>query len=397
MLPTSPPGGLWGPLDPLIPSSPHPFPQHHVTPTRACKDTHRKAHTRARPCTPPRPLRSLTCPRMCPPPPFTHACPRRLRRRATGQQRTRLRTRTRQNTRVQGGGGRLPRERSPHPATPAPTPAPGPKVGRTAPCESLARLLARARLSPPPFAPPLPQPPLAQAGAVCTLAVRRPRTNSAPLVPSFCTRATPRGTPLVQEPRTDTAHCCVHPLHTHRAHARRRAAPPMGSTLHAHPRANALWAQMPPLPCTPCTPALPVCTPTPPHRTPCTAAPHFCFPLPHISPGAPLPFARPPVCTPPICTTPFAPPPPHLHTHALLRLTSAGGVGVRAGLQRARALPPPQPRIPAHAPPPKARARQLLRHVTGEARTWAGGGCCALGRGGAAVQCMGSVGAGGVL
>ena len=251
----------------------------------------------------------------------------------------------------------MPRERSPHPATPAPTPAPGPKVGRTAPCESLARLLARARLSPPPFAPPLPQPPLAQAGAVCTLAVRRPRTNSAPLVPSFCTRATPRGTPLVQEPRTDTAHCCVHPLHTHRAHARRRAAPPMGSTLHAHPRANALWAQMPPLPCTPCTPALPVCTPTPPHRTPCTAAPHFCFPLPHISPGAPLPFARPPVCTPPICTTPFAPPPPHLHTHALLRLTSAGGVGVRAGLQRARALPPPnRASLRMRRPPKRAPA-----------------------------------------
>lgn len=257
---------------------------------------------------------------VCVPPPFTHACPRRLRRRATGQQRTRLRTRTRQNTRVQGGGGRLPRERSPHPATPAPTPAPGPKVGRTAPCESLARLLARARLSPPPFAPPLPQPPLAQAGAVCTLAVRRPRTNSAPLVPSFCTRATPRGTPLVQEPRTDTAHCCVHPLHTHRAHARRRAAPPMGSTLHAHPRANALWAQMPPLPCTPCTPctpALPVCTPTPPHRTPCTAAPHFCFPPPqfprvllshlHAPPFAHPPFARPHLHPPPpICT----------HTHS---------------------------------------------------------------------------------
>ena len=75
MLPTSPPGGLWGPLDPLIPSSPHPFPQHHVTPTRACKDTHRKAHTRARPCTPPRPLRSLTCPRMCPPPLHSRVSP----------------------------------------------------------------------------------------------------------------------------------------------------------------------------------------------------------------------------------------------------------------------------------------------------------------------------------
>ena len=314
---------------------------------------------------------------VCVPPPFTHACPRRLRRRATGQQRTRLRTRTRQNTRVQGGGGRLPRERSPHPATPAPTPAPGPKVGRTAPCESLARLLARARLSPPPFAPPLPQPPLAQAGAVCTLAVRRPRTNSAPLVPSFCTRATPRGTPLVQEPRTDTAHCCVHPLHTHRAHARRRAAPPMGSTLHAHPRANALWAQMPPLPCTPCTPALPVCTPTPPHRTPCTAAPHFCFPLPHISPGAPLPFARPPVCTPPICTTPFAPPPPHLHTHALLRLTSAGGVGVRAGLQRARALPPPPTAHPcACAAPQSARPPAAASRDGGGAHVGWGGVLC---------------------
>lgn len=256
----------------------------------------------------------------------------------------------------------MPRERSPHPATPAPTPAPGPKVGRTAPCESLARLLARARLSPPPFAPPLPQPPLAQAGAVCTLAVRRPRTNSAPLVPSFCTRATPRGTPLVQEPRTDTAHCCVHPLHTHRAHARRRAAPPMGSTLHTHPRANALWAQMPPLPCTPCTlctPALPVCTPSPPRRSPVHGRPPFLLPPPPYFPRCSSPICTPPrLHTPhlhdPICTPP---PPPFAHTRTPPPDLGRRGWGARGAAAGTRIAPPPnRASLRMRRPPKRAPA-----------------------------------------
>lgn len=280
----------------------------------------------------------------------------------------------------------MPRERSPHPATPAPTPAPGPKVGRTAPCESLARLLARARLSPPPFAPPLPQPPLAQAGAVCTLAVRRPRTNSAPLVPSFCTCATPRGTPLVQEPRTDTAHCCVHPLHTHCAHARRRAAPPMGSTLHAHPRANALWAQMPPLPCTPCTPctpALPVCTPTPPSQKPRARPPPI-----SASPPPNFPGCSSPICTPPRLHTPHlhdpicTPPPPFAHTRTPPPDLGRRGWGARGAAAGTRIAPPPTAHPCACAAPQSARPPAAASRDGGGAHVGWGGGVVLWGGGG---------------
>ena len=294
-------------------------------------------------------------PRVSPPAPAS---------RRTRQQLTRLRTR--QDTRVQGGGGLLPWERSPHPATPAPTPAPGPKVGRRGPVQK------------PCTAAPTPCSAIAWICTRCLHACRAKPSHQhqAAVVQNFCIGAAP---PPPLHKGLSCKSLAPTALHT------RCVQPPT-------PVQTPLWAQM--LLCLARLRSLVAHSPPPPPGRRAVQGPPPVFatpPPPYFYPGASPPFAPPPLAPPHLH------PPPHLHTHThtLLRLTSAGGLGVRAGPQRARALLAPPPgqetlRLCACAAPPKRAPASCCRHVTGEARTWGWGGAAwgLMGAGGGGLRVL---------